>query len=238
MNSYRRVSPGGFFKELSIGTEQNSEESLICPISWRHQVFLFCPAKTAVSAQAEVSGQRSFGCTGVWWARWKGPAWICCFLLFKKKFALAKAYSGDRKTWGNGNKMCTLFLLKKTQYNSIINKPSQTSINSSWNLSKERSGGFARAHSARVKFFCLLFSHLSLPWSIKLSSKGSKGKQGTRGERRRGNPGLWLSTFWWLYKHRGWMKSCCKITCPFMHRVEEESYTTKLNLNYHMPNWH
>lgn len=72
--------------------------------------------------------------------------------------------------WGNGNKMCTLFILKKAQYKSIINKPSQTSINSSWNLSKECSGGFARAHSARVKIFCLLFSHLSLPCSIKLST--------------------------------------------------------------------
>lgn len=109
-----------------------------------------------------------------------------------KIFTLAEAYSDDRKTRGNGNKMCTLFILNKTQYSSIINKPLQTSINSSWNLSKERSGGFARAHSARVKIFCLLFSHLSLPCSIKLSNKG---KQGTRRESRQRNPGLWLRAF-------------------------------------------
>lgn len=125
----------------------------------------------------------------------KGLCGYAAFFSFKFFFALAEACSGDRKTWGNGNKMCTLLILKKIQYNSIINKPLQTSINSSWNLSKEH-GGFAKVHSARVKIFCLLFSHLSLPCSIKLSSKGSKGKQGTRGERRQGNPGLWLSTFW------------------------------------------
>lgn len=88
--------------------------------------------------------------------------------------------------WGNGNKMYTLLILKKAQYKSIINKPSQTSINSSWNLSKECSGGFARAHSARVKIFCSLFSHLLLPCSIKLSTakavKESRGP-GERGDR-------------------------------------------------------
>lgn len=72
--------------------------------------------------KAEHSGARYFG--------YAGPG-ICillgsrlAILPFQNTSAPTYAFSDDRKkTWGNGNKMYTLFMLKKAQYNGIINKP-------------------------------------------------------------------------------------------------------------------